>query len=221
MCFPPNLTNLLQPCDFGLYRSMKANLSTTTLELKLFRVTYGLAKQRCPPFSEVFEKTFHPDFVIEAFRKCGIYPFARDIMSKDLIQSSPQTGDDNVGHEKTTPNKTQIVETRTTRTPAFWGYPTPPHNYPYYWIILDPKSREDKVKVKNLKNLPKFHIFLILTQTLHATHLLRLLDKMRKYEMDLTSIVEDTVQTRFCPQTDRRARWNQHTPLSTSLKPGV
>ena len=26
---------------------------------------------------------------------------------------------------------------------------------------------------------------------------------MCKYEMDLTSIVEDTEQTRFCPQTDR------------------
>ena len=27
---------------------------------------------------------------------------------------------------------------------------------------------------------------------------------MRKYEMDLMSIVEDTEQTRFCPQTDKR-----------------
>ena len=49
--------------------------------------------------------------------------------------------------------------TRTTRTPAFWGYPLPPHDYPYYWFILDPKSKEDKVKVMNLKNLPKFQIF--------------------------------------------------------------
>ena len=44
--------------------------------------------------------------------------------------------------------------TRTTRTPAFWGYPPPPHDYPYHWVILDPKSKEDKVKVTNLKNLP-------------------------------------------------------------------
>ena len=48
---------------------------------------------------------------------------------------------------------------RTTRTPAFWGYPPPPHDYPYHWVILDPKSKEDKVKVTNLKNSPKFHIF--------------------------------------------------------------
>ena len=50
-------------------------------------------------------------------------------------------------------------KTRTIRTPAFWGYPTPPHDYPYHWAILDPKSKEDKVKVTNLKKSPKFQIF--------------------------------------------------------------
>ena len=34
------------------------------------------------------------------------------------------------------------------------------------------------------------------------THLLKLFDKMCKYEMDTASIVEDTEQTPFCPQTD-------------------
>ena len=77
--------------------------------------------------------------------------------------------------------------------------PPPPHDYPYYWVILNPKSEEDKVKVTKLKNSPKFQIF---KQTLHATHLLKLLDKMCKYEMDPMSIVEDTERTRFCPQTD-------------------
>ena len=51
-----------------------------------------------------------------------------------------------------------LILTRTIRTPAFWGYPPPPHDYPLYWVILDPKSKEDKVKVTNLKNLPKFQI---------------------------------------------------------------
>ena len=51
------------------------------------------------------------------------------------------------------------VATRTTRTPAFWGYPPPPHDYPYHWVILNPKSKEDKVKVSNLKNSLKFQIF--------------------------------------------------------------
>ena len=56
-------------------------------------------------------------------------------------------------------NTLRPIKTRTTRTPAFWGYPPPPHDYPYHWVILDPKSKEDKVKVTNLKNSPKFQIF--------------------------------------------------------------
>ena len=48
---------------------------------------------------------------------------------------------------------------RTTRTPAFWGCPRPPHDFAYYWVILDPKSEEEKVKVTNLKNSPKFQFF--------------------------------------------------------------
>ena len=46
-------------------------------------------------------------------------------------------------------------ETRTTRMPAFWAYPPPPHDYPYHWVILDSKSKEDKVKVTNLKKIAK------------------------------------------------------------------
>ena len=54
------------------------------------------------------------------------------------------------------------MRTRTTRTPAFWGHLPLPHDYPYYWFILDPKSKEDKVKVTNLKNSPKFQLFQVL-----------------------------------------------------------
>ena len=41
----------------------------------------------------------------------------------------------------------------------FRGFPPPPHDYRYHWVILDPKSKEDKVKTTNLKNLPKFQMF--------------------------------------------------------------
>ena len=73
-----------------------------------------------------------------------------------------------------------------------------------YWVILDPKSKDDKVKVTNLKNLPKFKFFNFETSITHDTRM-KLLDKMCKYEMDPTSIVEHRERTRFCPQTDRRA----------------
>ena len=67
-------------------------------------------------------------------------------------------------------------------------------------LILDPKSKQDKVKVTNLKNLSKLKIFEFWKKkNLHATHLLKLLDKMCKNEMNPASIVEDTERTRFCP----------------------
>ena len=79
------------------------------------------------------------------------------------------------------------------------------HTIESYWI---PSQKKTKSKLQIEK------------RTLHATHLLKLLDKMCNYEID-PSIVEDTERTRFCPQTDRRTRWYQYTPLSTSLKRGV
>ena len=50
-------------------------------------------------------------------------------------------------------------------------------------------SKEDKAKVTNLNNSPKFQF---------ETNI-----EMCKYEMDPTNIVEDTERLQFCPQTDR------------------
>ena len=47
--------------------------------------------------------------------------------------------------------------------PTFWGYPPPPH---------DPKSKEDKVKSTNLKNLTKFQFF-YLWNKLYTWHTFR------------------------------------------------
>ena len=46
-----------------------------------------------------------------------------------------------------------------TRTPAFLWYPPPPHDYPYDWVILDPKSKEDKLKVTKFKKNLNFFNF--------------------------------------------------------------
>ena len=53
-----------------------------------------------------------------------------------------------------------------------------------------PSQNKTKSKLQILKELPK--IFKILLETLHATHLLKLLDKMYKYEMDPTRTVGAT-----------------------------
>ena len=57
------------------------------------------------------------------------------------------------------------------------------------------------------KEFAKICKFLMSNETLHKTHLLKLLDKKWKYEMDPTSIGEDTERTPFCPQTDRWTKW--------------
>ena len=62
----------------------------------------------------------------------------------------------------------------------------------------------------------------ILQETLHATHLLKLLDKMYKYEMDPTRTVEATERTRDPGRTrDGQTEWNQYTPPTTSLCGGI
>ena len=61
-----------------------------------------------------------------------------------------------------------------------------------------PSQNNTKSKLQILKKLPKLQI---LQETLHATHLLKLLDKMYKYEMDPTRTVEATERTRDAGQT--------------------
>ena len=88
------------------------------------------------------------------------------------------------------------------------------HTIESYWI---PSEKKTNYKFKEFSQMSNFWIS---KQALQETHLI-LLNKMCKYEMDTTSIVGDTERTRFCPQTDIGTRWNQYTPLSTSLKLGV
>ena len=54
------------------------------------------------------------------------------------------------------------------------------------------------------KKIAKNSNFEILHVTLHATYLLKLLDKMYKYEMDATRTVGATEQTRHAGRTDRQ-----------------
>ena len=98
------------------------------------------------------------------------------------------------------PNQRWLRQCTITRTPAFWGYPAAS------WLPIILSHMVSQVKRRQsqsykFKEFTKFSNILISIQTLHATHLLKLLDKMCKYEMAPTSIVEDTERTRFCPQT--------------------
>ena len=116
-----------------------------------------------------------------------------------------------------------------TRTPAFWGYPPPPNDYPYHWVILDPKSKEDKVKVTNLKNSPKFQIFEFWNGHYMGHTFWSCLIRCANMKWIWWVLLKiqsghDSVHRwdrRTDGRTDRRTRWYQYTPLSTSLKRGV
>ena len=72
------------------------------------------------------------------------------------------------------------------------------HTIDSYWI---PSQTKQSYK---FQEFAKTSNVWILTKSLHVTHLLQLLDKMCKCEMDPASIVEDTDRTWFCPQTDEQ-----------------
>ena len=75
------------------------------------------------------------------------------------------------------------------------------------------------------KKIAKTSYVEILQETLHATHLLKLLDKMYKYEMDPTRTVEATERTRDAGRTDGRTdgrtEWNQYTPQQLRCAGGI
>ena len=98
--------------------------------------------------------------------------------------------------------------TRTTRMPAFWGYtpppppPPPPQWLPILFIHIGSQVKTRQSQSYKFKEFAKTLNLWILNKTLHATHLLELLDK-RWIWNGSGNIVEDTKQTRFCTQTDK------------------
>ena len=92
--------------------------------------------------------------------------------------------------------------TRTTRTPAFWGYPPPPHDYPHYWIPSQKNNRsrtEDvteqtrfsKSRSNDLEDIGQGQ------RSSHATHLLMLVIICTKYGKNPSRTVDATERTRF------------------------
>ena len=63
-----------------------------------------------------------------------------------------------------------LILTRTTRMPAFyWPVHIRSQAHIVDQFILDPKSKQDKVKVTNLKNFPKLQIFKFCKNLTHNT----------------------------------------------------
>ena len=113
--------------------------------------------------------------------------------------------------------------TRTTRTPAFWDTPTAPW-LPILAIHIRSRVKRRQSQSYKFQQIAKNSNFQIFHETLHATHLLKLLDKMCKYEIDPTRTVGATERTqdagRTDGQTDRRTDGRSETniPPTTSLR---
>ena len=73
------------------------------------------------------------------------------------------------------------------------------------------KTRQSQsYKFKKIAKNPNFQI---LPETLHATHLLKLLDKMYEYEMDPTKTVGATERTRDAGRTDGQTDGRSETSI--------
>ena len=86
-------------------------------------------------------------------------------------------------------------------------------------LVIHTRSQVKTTQSQNHKfqNISKNSNYKILQEFLHATHFLKLLDKMYKYEMDPTRTVDATEQTWDAGRMDRRrtdgrTEWNKFTP---------
>ena len=106
-----------------------------------------------------------------------------------------------------------------TRTPAFWDTPAAPW-LPILVIHIRSQVKTGQSQSYKLKKIAKNTNFEILQETSHATHLLKLLDKMCKYEMDPTKTAGATERTRDAGRTDGQSE-TSIPPPTTSLCWGI
>ena len=95
---PPHITNILQPLNVGLFRSLKANLSEVTDGVKILSVTGDYQNINKTNFTVIFKESFERSMILASikngFRKTGIYPFNAEAIDKTrliLIEPSPSS----------------------------------------------------------------------------------------------------------------------------------
>ena len=176
------------------------------------------------------------------------YHTGQVFMTGNKLMWFQSTNKSNVKCQNTLHCLDQYTAPMPTRTAAFCDPPAP-------WLPILVIHIRSQVKTRwsqsyKFKKLSKLQIFKILQLTLHVTHLLKLLDKMYKYEMDPTRTVSVIERTRDAGRTDRRTdvsqyeqthnmmqvwtgklselqlpvqrtEWNQYTPLQLPCAKGI
>ena len=92
----------------------------------------------------------------------------------------------------------------TTILPEFWDTPRRPMITHSSVIHIRSQVKTRQSPSYKFQKIAKNLYFEIMQQTLHLTHLLKLLDKMYKYEMDPTRTVGATERTRDVGRTDKQ-----------------
>ena len=98
-----------------------------------------------PLTSEIIEARWDPPSIQVLQRFANIsYVSHRQASSYKWMNRRTDEDTDEAGNENTplalaprgeNDNKPTPAKTRATRTPAFWGYTLPPHDYPHYWPV--------------------------------------------------------------------------------------
>ena len=74
VCLPPNATHIMQPCDVGIFRSLKVEWRKVVLHHQQVS-THSITKLNFAPlFYEAYSKALKSDTVKNGFKACGLYP---------------------------------------------------------------------------------------------------------------------------------------------------
>ena len=86
-----------------------------------------------PPSIQVLQRFANISYV--SHRQASSYKW----MNRRTDEETDEAGNDNtplaLAPRGENDNKPTPAKTKATRTPAFWGYTLPPHDYPYYWPV--------------------------------------------------------------------------------------
>ena len=79
LCLPPHTTHALQPLDVACFRSAKAIWSRVCNTFFDKHSKRALGKEDFPACIKIVSDHLqeHPEFCINGFRRCGIYPYDR------------------------------------------------------------------------------------------------------------------------------------------------